>query len=81
MYHRNPIIPPKSAAINTTISPIPGIYSILRYSEKIIFPEIHEKIASVKMIIAELPAARPSRPSVKFAPFDTDTIINVIMKT
>ena len=53
----------------------------MRYSEKIIFPEIHEKIASVKMIIAELPAARPSRPSVKFAPFDTDTIINVIMKT
>ena len=34
-------------------------------------PETNEKIANVNTIIAEIPAAKPSTPSVRFAPFDT----------
>ena len=41
------------------------------------FPEINAKMASVKTIIAELPAARPSIPSVKFAPLETAVTIKM----
>ena len=34
------------------------------------FPETQAKIPNVKTMIAELPAASPSIPSVKFAPFE-----------
>ena len=52
------------------ISPALGMYIILRYSEKIIFPDTQAKIPKVKTIMAELPAAKPSIPSVKLAPFE-----------
>ena len=42
-------------------------------------PETNEKIANVNTIIAEIPAANPSTPSVRFAPFDTAVIINTTM--
>ena len=42
-------------------------------------PETNEKIAKVNTIIAEIPAANPSTPSVRFAPFDTAVIINTTM--
>ena len=43
------------------------------------FPETHAKIPKVKTIIAEEPAAKPSIPSVKFAPFETAVIIKIII--
>ncbi len=40
-----------------------------------IFPEIQAKIPKVTAIMAEVPAAKPSIPSVRLAPLDTaDTI-------
>ena len=42
-------------------------------------PDIHEKIPKVKTIMADVPAAKPSTPSVKFAPFDTAEIIKIII--
>ena len=71
LYHKNPTKAPAKAAINTVISPTLGIYIILRYSEKIILPEIQAKIPKVRTMIAELPAASPSIPSVRFAPLET----------
>jgi len=44
-----------------------------------ILPETYARIPNVAPIIEDVPAANPSRPSVKFAPFDTATIIK--MKT
>ncbi len=40
-------------------------------------PETHAKIPNVNTIMAEVPAARPSIPSVKLAPFDTAVIIKM----
>ena len=39
-------------------------------------PETKVKIPSATTDIAEVPAASPSMPSVKLAPFDTAVIIN-----
>ena len=44
------------------------------------FPETHAKTASVNTIIAEEPAAKPSTPSVRFAPFETPVTIKTVMK-
>ena len=41
------------------------------------FPETNVKIANAKTETAEVPAAKPSIPSVKFAPFETAVIINI----
>ncbi len=51
-----------------------------KYSEKIIFPETHAKIANVRVIITEEPATKPSIPSVKFAPLETEVIIKTTKK-
>jgi len=40
-------------------------------------PETHAKIARVTTIIAEVPAARPSIPSVKLAPLETAVTIKI----
>ena len=40
-------------------------------------PEIKANIANTKTIIAELPAANPSIPSVKLAPLETAVIIKI----
>ena len=60
------------------ISSTLGIYIIFKYSEKITLPETQVKIPSVRTIIADVPAAKPSIPSVKFAPLETAVIINII---
>ena len=44
------------------------------------FPETHAKTASVNTIIAEEPAAKPSTPSVRFAPFETPVTIKTVIK-
>ena len=41
-----------------------------------IFPDTHVKTPRVKTIIADEPAASPSNPSVKLAPFETAAIIS-----
>ena len=46
-----------------------------------IFPETQAKIPKVKAIIAEVPAASPSMPSVKLAPLDTEVMINTTANT
>jgi hypothetical protein len=46
-----------------------------------IFPEIHAKIPKVRVIITEEPVAKPSIPSLKFAPFETALIIKMTKKT
>ena len=43
------------------------------------FPETQAKIPNVKTIIAEVPAANPSIPSVKLAPLETAEIIKIII--
>ena len=40
-------------------------------------PETHAKIPKTKTIIAELPAAKPSSPSVRLAPLDTAETIKI----
>ena len=45
--------------------------------EKIIFPETKVNIPNAKTETAEVPAASPSMPSVKFAPLETAVIINI----
>ncbi len=42
-----------------------------------IFPETNVKNPSVSTEIAEVPAAKPSIPSVKLAPFETAVMINI----
>ena len=42
-------------------------------------PDTKAKIPSVNTIIADVPAARPSIPSVRFAPLDTAVTINMII--
>ena len=44
------------------------------------FPETQAKTASVTTIIADEPAAKPSIPSVKFAPFETPVTIKTVIK-
>ena len=44
-------------------------------SEKIKFPETQVKIPKAITIITDVPAAKPSMPSVKFEPFETAVII------
>ena len=48
-----------------------------------ILPETQAKIPKVRTIIADVPAANPSIPSVRFAPLDTAVIIKMLtsMKT
>ncbi|MNL54032.1 hypothetical protein D3C87_1773260 [compost metagenome] len=41
------------------------------------FPETNVNIPSARTDIAEVPAARPSIPSVKLAPFETAVIIKI----
>ena len=53
------------------------MYIIFKYEAKFIFPEYKRNIASANTIIAETPAAKPSIPSVKLAPFDTAVIIKI----
>ena len=42
-----------------------------------ILPETQAKIPKVNTIMAEVPAANPSIPSVRFAPFETAVIIKI----
>ena len=72
---------PKNAAANTTNSSAPGMNIILRKEANDACDDIYPRIPSATPIIAELPAASPSSPSVRFAPFDTDAIINATAKT
>jgi hypothetical protein len=44
-----------------------------------ILPETHAKTAKVITIIAEEPAAKPSIPSVKFAPFEIPVTIKTVI--
>ena len=46
-----------------------------------IFPETQAKTPSVRVIMTEDPAAKPSIPSVRFAPFETALIIKTTKKT
>ena len=80
LYHKNPIRPPIKAEIKITISLTRGMYIIFKYSENIIFPETHAKIANVRVIITDEPAAKPSIPSDKFAPLETEVIIKITKK-
>ena len=41
------------------------------------FPEIHANTPKVRVIITDEPAANPSIPSVKLAPFETAVIIKI----
>ena len=77
LYHKNPIKAPKKAAIKMAISPTLGIYIMFKYEAKFTFPETQAKIPRAKTIIAEVPAASPSIPSVKLAPFDTAVIMKM----
>jgi len=43
-------------------------------------PETHAKIPNVSTMIADVPAARPSIPSVRLAPLDTAVIIKMDTK-
>ena len=79
LYQRKPTNDPNNAAIKIVISPTLGIYIILRYSEKIILPEVHAKTPSVNTIMADKPADKPSNPSVKLLEFETAEIINIII--
>ena len=45
------------------------------------FPETHAKIPRVKAIIADVPAASPSIPSVRFAPLETAAMIKMVINT
>jgi len=42
-------------------------------------PETHASTASVAPMMAEVPVARPSMPSVRLAPFDTAVMISITM--
>ncbi len=44
------------------------------------FPEIHAKAANVMTIIADEPAAKPSIPSVKFAPLEIPVTIKTVIE-
>ena len=44
------------------------------------FPETQAKTAKVMTIIADEPAAKPSIPSVKFAPFEIPVTIKTVTK-
>ena len=81
LYHKKPINAPANAATNIVTSPTLGIYIIFKYSEKIIFPETHANKPKVSTIIAELPAANPSIPSVRLAPLDTAVTIKITTGT
>ena len=54
-----------------TSSPEFGIYMIFKKSEKITLPDTYANMAKVTPIIAEVPVAKPSIPSVIFAPLET----------
>ena len=41
------------------------------------FPETNVKIANASTEIADVPAAKPSIPSVKLAPFETAVIMKI----
>ena len=53
---------------------------IFKYSEKIALPDKYASIAKPKPIIAADPAAKPSRPSVIFAPLETEVMMKMTMK-
>ena len=80
LYHRNPSNAPTNTDMNTATSPVPGIYMIFRYSELMRLPLSHARMPITVPTIAEVPAASPSMPSVRFVPFEqavmTMTIIN-----
>ena len=44
-------------------------------------PDTQAKIPKVNTMIADVPAAKPSIPSVKLAPFETAVIIKITTKT
>ena len=44
-------------------------------------PETHAKIPSVSAIMAEVPAANPSIPSVRLAPLETAAMIKMAINT
>ena len=79
LYHKKPIRSPKNAAIKMEISPTFGIYIIFKYAAKFTFPDTHAKTPKAKTIIADVQAANPSIPSVRFAPLDTAVIIKITM--
>ena len=56
-----------------------GIYNILRYSAATRLPETYARIPSVAPMIAEVPVASPSIPSVRFAPFDTAATTRIVI--
>ena len=68
---------PINADIKITTSPTLGMYIIFKYSEKIILPETQAKTPKVIVIITDEPAAKPSIPSVRFAPLETEVTINI----
>ena len=43
--------------------------------------ETYASIASAVPIIAEVPVARPSNPSVRLAPFETEVTMNITIIT
>ena len=79
LYHRKATHAPTNAALNTTSSSDPGIYMILRYSAINVFELTYARMASVIPIIALVPVANPSNPSVRFAPFDTAVTMSITM--
>ena len=81
MYHKNPTVAPIKAAANTTSSSAPGMNMIFRKEANSKCDDIYASIPSATPIIAELPAARPSRPSVRFAPFDTAVTTKITIRT
>ena len=52
---------------------MPGMYITFKYAAKFILPLTYANTPIPAPIMALTPAAKPSKPSVKLAPFDTVT--------
>jgi hypothetical protein len=73
----NPKHAPTKAVQKITSSPRLGMYIIFKYELKSTRPDKYAKMASVNPMMAEVPAARPSMPSVIFAPLETAVMITI----
>ena len=81
LYQRKPISAPIKAQIKITSSSLPGIYMILRYPAYSMWLDTYANMPKVRPMIAEFPAAIPSMPSFKLAPFETAVTTKMVTKT
>ena len=79
LYHKKPTHEPTKAAIKTTNSSLLGINIIFKYPAVSTLLETYANNARPLPMIAQVPAANPSIPSVKFEPLDTAVIIKTII--